>query len=146
MRLLGSLRQFKHWLILAVSVFLAVTVYLWWVFVSPFGYSPQRIDNLSEQASYRVFAYGTLTNPVIRWLIIHQQVETQSAQLRDYHQDGLDVHARKGAVTEGLVFEVNAKALRKLDRYERVGERYERVKMSLADGSQAWVYQRLEYK
>ena len=140
MRLLGSLRQFKHWLILALSVFLAVTVYLWWVFV----YSPQRIDSLSEQASYRVFAYGTLTNPVIRWLIIHKQVETQPAQLRDYHQDGLDVHARKGAVTEGQVFEVNAEDLRKLDRYERVGERYKRVRMSLTDGSQAWVYQRLE--
>lgn len=146
MKLLGSLRQLKHWLILVASVFFAVTIYLWWVFVSPFGYSSQTVDNLSEHANYRVFAYGTLTNPVIRWLIIHQNVQTESAQLRDYHRDGLDVHARKGAITEGIVFEVDAKALRKLDRYERVGERYERVKMSLADGSQAWVYQRLEHK
>ncbi|WP_051678488.1 gamma-glutamylcyclotransferase family protein [Thiomicrospira pelophila] len=144
MKLLGSFRQFKHWITLGLSVLLAVIIYLWWLFVSPLGYSAQRVDDLSEQASYRVFAYGTLTNPVIRWLIIHQRVDTQPAQLRDYHQVGLDVHVRKGAVTEGVVFEVDANALRKLDRYERVGERYKRVKMSLTDGSQAWVYQRLE--
>ncbi|HEY9017443.1 gamma-glutamylcyclotransferase family protein [Thiomicrospira sp.] len=144
MKLLSSWRQFKHWLTLGTSVLLAVMIYLWWVFVSPFGYTPKPIDDLSEQASYRVFAYGTLTNPVIRWLIIHQRVDTQPAQLRDYHQVGLDVYARKGALTEGLVFEVDAKALRKLDRYERVGERYKRVKLNLADGSQAWVYQRLD--
>lgn len=120
-----------------------LTGWLWFALLSPFGYAPPPgLAAIEEGVPHRVFAYGTLRNAVIRWLVIGRHAPTRPAALRDYRREGLDVRAQAGARTEGAVFIVDAEELRRLDRFERLGVRYERVEMRLDDGGPAWVYRR----
>ncbi|MFO7766488.1 MAG: gamma-glutamylcyclotransferase family protein [Pelovirga sp.] len=132
-----------------ISVLLATSLlffggWSWWTFVSPLAYSPpiSAVTDI-EEGDHRVFVYGTLRNPLIRLLIIRGSTHTHPANLPGYKKQGLDIIAATGETVSGLVFSVNAEGLRRLDRYERLGVRYERVQHTLADGDPAWVYQRL---
>ncbi|WP_235263672.1 gamma-glutamylcyclotransferase family protein [Nitrincola sp. A-D6] len=93
---------------------------------------------------HRVFAFGTLKQPWVRFIVTGHAGETKDAVLPGKRREGLNIIADPSAQTPGLVFEVNGRQLARLDRYERLGVRYERVKMTLDDGSQAWVYRRLQ--
>ncbi|BBI61983.1 hypothetical protein HSBAA_32890 [Vreelandella sulfidaeris] len=63
--------------------------------------------------------------------------------LEGYQRNGLDLSPQPGSKVEGLLLRVDADELARLDRYERLGVRYERVEITLEDGSRAWVYLRL---
>jgi gamma-glutamylcyclotransferase (GGCT)/AIG2-like uncharacterized protein YtfP len=117
----------------------------WWTFVSPHAYSPPSSSVIAIDAGeQRVFAYGTLGNPLIRLLITRERTQTSPAHLPGYRKQGLDIIEADTAKTTGVVFSVTPQGLRRLDRYERVGERYQRLQVTLTDGEPAWVYQRLK--
>lgn len=129
-----------------LSVFLAVVAgYLWLTFASPFGYNPTgSLPEIDEDATYPVFVYGTLTKPWVRWLVTGRAGDSKPARLPGFRKEGLDIRQVEGAVTQGEVITVNAEELRALDRYERLGVRYERVKLTLQSGRSAWVYRLME--
>lgn len=128
---------------LAVTVLLLPPVYLWWVLLSPFGYTaPPDLPSYAE-GSQAVFVYGTLRHDLVRRLVIGREVESSPARLPGYRKQGLDIRPEPGEVVEGERIDVVAEELRRLDRYERLGIRYERVRHRLADGSEAWVYRRM---
>jgi len=117
----------------------------WWTFVSPYNYSPPNsIVVEADAGAQRVFAYGTLRNPLVRLLIIRESTDPTPAYLPGYRKQGLDIVKVDSAKTDGVVFSVTPQGLRRLDRYERLGERYQRLQLTLADGKTAWVYQRLQ--
>ncbi|MCF8055522.1 MAG: gamma-glutamylcyclotransferase [Desulfocapsa sp.] len=92
----------------------------------------------------RVFTYGTLRQPAVRWLVIGRLTPAQPATLPDFRKQGLNLVPETGAHTPGEVFVVDAEALRRLDRYERLGVQYQRSRLILASGATAWVYRRLD--
>jgi len=117
----------------------------WWTFVSPHAYSPPGSSVIAIDAGeQRVFAYGTLGNPLIRLLVTRELSTTSPARLPGYRKQGLDIIEADTGKTTGVVFSVTPQGLRRLDRYERVGERYQRLQVTLTDGEPAWVYQRLK--
>lgn len=119
--------------------------YLWLIFASPFGYNPpENLPAIDEDATYSVFVYGTLTEPWVRWLVMGRAGDSEPAKLPGFRKDELDLKPAPGAVTEGEVITVNADELRALDRYERLGVRYERVELTLQDGDSAWVYRLMD--
>lgn len=134
----------KLWIWLVSAAVLLLPVYLWLIMLSPFFYTPP--DHLSavEERTHRVFAFGTLKQPWVRFLVAGHTGEAEEALLPEKRREGLNIITDPSAQTPGLVFEVSASQLTRLDRYERLGVRYERVKMTLDDGSQAWVYRRLQ--
>lgn len=105
--------------------------------------SPDSPKTVDEGRIHAVFVYGTLRNRLVRRVVIGHHVEARPAALPGYRKDGLDVVPEPGSRTEGLVFEVDGLALRRLDRYERVGIRYQRIERILDDGTPAWVYRKL---
>ncbi len=123
---------------------LLLPVYLWLILLSPFFYTPPDDLPALQEGTHRVFAFGTLKSPWVRFLVMGRAGVTEEASLPGKRREGLNIIADPAAQTPGLVFEVNASELARLDRYERLGVRYERVKMALNDGSRAWVYRRLE--
>lgn len=128
---------------LAVITLLLPPAYLWWVLLSPFGYAaPPDLPPYAD-GSQAVFVYGTLRHGLVRRLVIGRQVESSPARLPGYRRQGLDIQPEPGAVVEGERIDVEVEELRRLDRYERLGIRYERVRHRLADGSEAWVYRRM---
>lgn len=128
----------------ALALVLMTFAYLWYALLSPIGYqAPPGMPPVDETRTHRVFAYGTLRSRVLRWMVIGRAGDDQPATLPGYRRDGLDIAPAPGAETDGEVFEVSADELRRLDRYERLGIRYERVERTLADGTKAWVYRRL---
>lgn len=133
----------------SLATFLALLVlligYLWLTFVSSFGYHPpENQPALDENATYSVFVYGTLRRPWVRWLVMGRAGSSEPAELPGFSRERLDIKPVAGAVTEGEVITVTAEELRALDRYERLGVRYERVELTLQDGQSAWVYRLME--
>lgn len=118
---------------------------LWYRMLSPWGYTPPPdLPQIEAGVAQRVFAYGTLRNALVRRIVVGRHVRTGQAELPGYRKQGLDLRAQAEASVEGEVFMVEADELRRLDRYERVGVRYERFEGVLGDGSRAWVYRRIE--
>lgn len=119
--------------------------YLWLTFASPFGYNPTgELPPIDDDATYSVFVYGTLTQPWVRWLVMGRAGDSEPATLPGFRREELDIRPSDGAVTKGEVITVDADELRALDRYERLGIRYERVKLTLQNGKSAWVYRLME--
>ncbi len=135
-----------RYILATLSAFMIMAVgYLWLTFASPFGYNPP--DNLpviEEHATYPVFVYGTLTKPWVRWLVMGRSGDVELAELPGFRKDKLDIQVDNGAVIKGQLIMVNADEFRALDRYERLGVRYQRVEVTLQDGRSAWVYRLLK--
>lgn len=124
-------------------VVLGLATWLWLTMLSPWFYSPPDELPSIEQRTHNVFVYGTLRYAAIRWMVMGGSGNPQPAALDGYQRNGLDLSYQPDNRVEGLKLEVTAKQLGRLDRYERLGIRYERVKKELLDGSSAWVYVRL---
>ncbi|WP_162619429.1 gamma-glutamylcyclotransferase family protein [Salinicola peritrichatus] len=138
------LRLLKGLLLVMFLTLAAGAGCFWYTFMSPYGYHPAEpavIDQRVEQQD--VFVYGTLRNDLLRWVIMGTPIGTRSATLTGYRRHDLDIRPETGAKVEGEVLTVTPEALQALDRYERLGVRYERESVKLADGSIVWVYRRI---
>lgn len=129
---------------LLLSTCLAVAGWLWLTMLSPFMYDPPGHLEPVAEGPHRVFVYGTLRYAIVRWVVMGRAGESRPATLDGFERDALDIVESPQASVEGEVIEVSAEELARLDRYERLGLRYERVRIDLADGREAWVYRRVE--
>lgn len=130
----------------AITALFALGIgYLWLTFASPYGYNPpEDLPIIEDGTTHSVFVYGTLTHPWVRWLVMGRAGEGEPAWLPGFRREHLDIRPADGAVTEGEIIRVSAGELRSLDRYERLGVRYERVKLELRDGETVWVYRLMD--
>jgi gamma-glutamylcyclotransferase (GGCT)/AIG2-like uncharacterized protein YtfP len=127
-----------------LAVAALVLLGLWLLLLSPYGYTPPAdAPGFDEVRAKPVFVYGTLRRPAVRRLVIGRAVDTREAALPGFRKERLNIIADPQALIEGELMEVEIDELRRLDRYERLGVRYERLWLPLADGSHAWVYRRL---
>jgi gamma-glutamylcyclotransferase (GGCT)/AIG2-like uncharacterized protein YtfP len=133
----------KRLLVLCTILLLGLAGWLWLTMLSPWFYD--RPDHLAdiEKRSHHVFVYGTLRYAPVRWIVMGGSGNPQAATLEGYQRNGLDLSPLPDSQVDGLRLRVTADQLARLDRYERLGIRYERVEKQLADGTRAWVYQRL---
>lgn len=133
----------KRLFILIGFALLGVAAWLWLTMLSPWFY--ERPDELPaiEQRTHQVFVYGTLRYAPIRLVVMGSFGAPKEAVLKGYQRNGLDLSPQPGSNVEGLLLNVDAEELARLDRYERLGIRYERIAVTLEDGTTAWVYQRL---
>ncbi|MFG6177267.1 gamma-glutamylcyclotransferase family protein [Halomonas sp. THAF12] len=122
---------------------LAVAAWLWLTLLSPWTY--ERPDHLAPigEGPHALFVYGTLTHAPVRWLVYGRTGEPTAATLEGYRRTGLDLTPSPGDRVDGLRLTVSADELARLDRYERLGVRYRRVRVTLSDGDDVWVYRRL---
>lgn len=98
------------------------------------------------EAQYPVFVYGTLRSSLVRRLVFGADGDPQSAVLPGFRRRGLDLVDAPDdpdAEVPGLLLRVSPAQLAALDRYEKLGVRYQRLPVTLADGTEAWVYRRL---
>lgn len=136
-------RVLKYSLLSLASAATLFVAYLWWALLSPHGYQmPEDLPPINPDIEHRVFVYGTLRHGWIRWLIIGQHPAPRSATLANHRREGLNVVPDPEQQVAGLVLDVEPGQLARLDRYERLGIRYDRIEVILADGSRAWIYQR----
>ena len=93
-----------------------------------------------------LFVYGTLQDPDVQNRIIGRVVAGTPDVLEGYFKteysmpEGIYplVIPRHGQVVEGLVLEVTADELRRMDAYETAA--YRRVRVPLRGGRTSWVY------
>ncbi len=137
-------RRYRRTGLLAGLILLLSAGGWWWTYVSPYAYqTPPGLAVTYTQDPQRVFVYGTLRSSALRWLLTGDTLAATSAVLPGFSKQGLDLVETPDGHLRGLVFYVDAAGLRRLDRYERLGIRYTRVELLLADGKPAWVYRRL---
>lgn len=95
-----------------------------------------------------LFAYGTLLDPKVQRRVIGRTVEGRPDTLPRYRKGVLQLPGaayfiaipdEQGEI-DGGVLEVTPMELRRIDRYE--GEAYERARVTLRSGTEAWVYRR----
>ncbi len=94
---------------------------------------------LPEGDSY-VFGFATLTNPVVRFVVVGRAVPAEEAALRGVIRERRDLRDSPDSVLPGVRFRVTPDELARLDRYERTGRKYRRDLLPLEDGTMAWVY------
>ncbi|MDR5898289.1 gamma-glutamylcyclotransferase [Halomonas vilamensis] len=133
----------KRFAVLLLIVLVGITTWLWLTMLSPWLYD--RPDHLPpiQSRPHQVFVYGTLTYAPVRFVVMGALGNPEPATLEDFTREGLDITAAPEEYIDGLRLTVTPEQLARLDRYERLGVRYERVKLPLADGTMAWVYRRL---
>lgn len=133
----------KRLLIVCMVGVLGVAGWLWLIMLSPWFY--ERPNDLAdiEQRPHQVFVYGTLRYAPVRLVVMGDFGDPQPAMLEGFQRNGLDLTPQPDHHVEGLLLHVEPNELARLDRYERLGIRYEREMVRLDDGSQAWVYLRL---
>lgn len=133
----------KRLMIVSGTGLLGMAGWLWLTMLSPWFYErPEGLADI-EQRTHLVFVYGTLRYAPVRLVVMGSFGDPSSAVLEGYQRDGLDLSLQSESEVEGLLLHVNANELARLDRYERLGIRYERVTVTLRDGTSAWVYLRL---
>lgn len=134
-----------RWVVPLVFVMTLGGVYWYYVMLSPQGHTlPPDPDGIYLRAEQGLFAYGTLTLPIVRWVVIGESVPAESASLDGFQRQGLDLVAAPGQQVTGKYLLVSGPQLRRLDRYERLGSQYYRERYKLTDGRQAWVYRRIK--
>ncbi|GHC26694.1 gamma-glutamylcyclotransferase family protein [Aidingimonas halophila] len=134
------MRRWRYLLAAIAGVPVCIALYLWLTLLSPFLYErPDSLDAI-EPGTHQVFVYGTLQYAPVRWLVYGRSGNPETVYLENFRRDGLDLEPVSGSRVEGLLLTVDEKELAKLDRYERLGIRYERQRLTLSDGSRAWVY------
>jgi len=143
---MNSLKKSIKYLFVSLFCLLILAIaYLWLTFSSPFLYNPpENLPPIEENTTYSVFVYGTLTKPWVRWLVMGRAGESEPSALVGFRKDKLNIKTGPKMVTKGEVIKVNADELRALDRYERLGVRYERIELLLQDGKSVWVYRLVE--
>lgn len=134
---------FKRIIIISGAVVLGIVGWLWLTMLSPWFYDRPDVLADIEQRTHQVFVYGTLRYAPVRLAVMGSFGDPEEAMLEGYQRNGLDLSPQPGSDVEGLLLQVDADELARLDRYERLGVRYERVAMTLEDGTRAWVYLRL---
>jgi hypothetical protein len=87
-----------------------------------------------------VFGFATLTNPVVRFVVLGRHAPAEPAALRGWQRHRRDLRDAPDLVLNGVRFRVTPDEMIRLDRYERTGRRYRRDLMELEDGTMAWVY------
>lgn len=124
--------------------FTALLFYLWFALLSPYGYErPETLSSIDPSRDHELFVFGTLQQPWVRYIVMGRAGDTEPAVLEGYRKEALDIEPEEGAEVEGKRLQVSPEELARLDRYERLGIRYERVRMTLADGTSVWVYRLL---
>jgi len=124
---------------------LLLVSYWWLIWQSPWLYQPPvDLPTLDDRETHQVFAYGTLKSPLVRLLVTRRISSGEAARLEGFERQALNLAPNKEAFTDGILFEATPEELRRLDRYERIGIRYQRKELELADGQLAWVYQLIE--
>ncbi|WP_114417987.1 gamma-glutamylcyclotransferase family protein [Marinospirillum perlucidum] len=134
---------FSKLLATVTGLLLVAVLGAWLVWQSPWFYQPPPANQPALNTPQQVFVYGTLTWDWLRFLILRGPSTARDAQLPGYQKKGLDLEPEPGSRVQGQVLTVSPQELARLDRYERLGIKYQRQLKTLADGSQAWVYQLL---
>lgn len=133
----------KRLIISGLLLVIGVAGWLWLTMLSPWFYErPSDLPAIEARTHY-VFVYGTLRYAPVRWIVMGTSGSPKAALLEGFERQGLDLAPSGDSHVEGLLLKVTPAQLSRLDRYERLGVRYERVQQTLSDGSSAWVYLRL---
>jgi hypothetical protein len=122
---------------------LSVVVLLSWLMVTRAPVYLPRLDaNAPPPPDGRayVFGFATLTNPLVRFVVLGRHVPAEPAALRGWQRHRRDLRDAPDMVLHGVRFRVTPSEMIRLDRYERTGRRYRRDLLELEDGTMAWVY------
>ncbi len=123
-------------------IVLALVLLVWLLITRAPIYLPYHDANAPpppEDDSY-VFGFATLTNPIVRFVVVGRPVPAEPAALRGWERYRRNIRDAPDITLHGVRFRVTPEEMIRLDRYERTGRKYRRDKMVLEDGSTAWVY------
>lgn len=130
------------WLFVTIAVLLAACV-------PGLGFEGSGGDAMDDDLE-AVFAYGTLLDPKIQQRVIGRLVESKPDVLPGYRKGTLKLSKNSYYIAvrdpdhsiEGGVLMVTGDELKRIDRYE--GKHYERARVVLESGIEAWVYRQWE--
>lgn len=128
--------------LITIVIIAALLAGLWFLVTRAPVYLP-RLDNSAPPPpddDARVFGFATLTNPLVRLVVLGRAAPAEPATLRGWDRNRRDLRATQDFMLQGVVFTVTPQEMKRLDRYERTGRKYRRDLMTLEDGETAWVY------
>ena len=135
----------RYVVVVLVAVFVALSA-VYFTQIQPGALLPRGSIEIvvpEEPGPHRLFVYGTLRSPLVRFVVTRRTQPQEPATLPGFRRVNRDIAYEPDAEVEGYVVYVSTTELRRLDRYERTGQVYERVRVILEDGESAWVYRTL---
>lgn len=114
------------------------------MFIGKFCHLKQKFRN--KQYMERLFAYGTLKNPLVQKKAIGRVVQGTPDILEGFILSKIKIERKNYPViirkndskVKGLILSVTVEEVKQIDDYET--KAYERQKIILKSGSEAWVY------
>lgn len=104
----------------------------------------QWYENQSVEPTEQLFVYGTLQNPVIRFLACRCLTPSKPYLLEGFQVANLDLRlASAEAQVVGKILTVTSVELARFDRYERTPDQYVRVRAPFIT-DEPWIYLRSE--
>jgi len=101
-------------------------------------------ENRVSEQSEELFVYGTLQNPLIRFLACRCLTPSEPYTLTGFQVVDLDLRpAPPNSQVSGHILSVTPVELRRFDHYERVPDRYVRVRAPFIT-NEPWIYLRSE--
>jgi hypothetical protein len=130
------------WKIILAAGLSALMVLSWLMITRVPLYLPRLDANAPPppNGAAHVFGFATLTNPLVRLVVLGRHVSAEPAALRGWQRYRRDLRDAPNIVLHGVRFRVTPAQMIRLDRYERTGRKYRRDLMELEDGRFAWVY------
>lgn len=98
-----------------------------------------RIPTNEPNRTESVFAYGTLLHPTIRMFACRCRTVAEPATLDGFVRDGRNILPTENGSVNGFLLRVTPNELRNLDRYERVPEKYVRIRVEVNEATH-WAY------
>lgn len=108
------------------------------------GLGQQWWQNYDQPTTETLFVYGTLTSPLVRFATCRCHTPSTPHRITGFTVESRNLlPANDDAVVQGELLQVTDIELARFDQYERVPDRYVRVRRTLG-ATDAWVYLRRE--
>ncbi len=94
----------------------------------------------------KLFVYGTLQDPEVQLSIFGRKISSSDARLVGYKKGKVEINKRiypiaqydETSMLSGKLLEIDNDEILQADKYET--EAYKRIKVTLEDGQDAWLY------
>ena len=122
------MRNIKYIIGIIVIILLAFLTQQWW-------------QNTQYETNEKLFVYGTLKNPLVRFYACRCVTQAIPYTLSGYKYEKRNIYEKPNTKVTGYLLSVTSVELKRFDTYEKSPDKYQRKSLDIM-GEKVWVYKK----